>query len=368
MTQADIVVIGAGMAGLTCAQRLCGAGYPVRVLEKSRGLGGRMATRRLEGWPLDHGARGLQPRSAAFQAVVQQLHDCGAIVPWRSPTFQLDLATQHLIPTESEPFWVAPAGMSAVGKALGAGLQIERQHRAIALAAPDHAPWQIHAEATTQPSPIFIPAAAVAVMIPAGQVIPLLQPWVGRGVESAQWHAIAAVDYAPCITIMAQYDVGVSTSPEGAIAPHQPWQVLGHPDSPFFWVGLDSSKRQATTPAVVIHSSAAFAESWLEAPDLQPAGEQLLKAAGDTIAPWLAHPVRWQVHRWRYAIATQPCPHLPHGNQPGPWVAGGDWCGDRQLETAFEAGWQAAAILNQMLEGRSLPDLDPWLDALLPTP
>jgi renalase len=41
--------VGAGLAGLICAQKLQRAGYQVAVLEKSRGLGGRLATRRVDG-------------------------------------------------------------------------------------------------------------------------------------------------------------------------------------------------------------------------------------------------------------------------------------------------------------------------------
>ena len=40
-------VIGAGMAGIACARTLVQAGHRVTVFEKSRGLGGRMATRDL---------------------------------------------------------------------------------------------------------------------------------------------------------------------------------------------------------------------------------------------------------------------------------------------------------------------------------
>lgn len=43
----DIAVIGAGIAGLVCAQQLSQAGYSVLVVEKSYGLGERLATRHL---------------------------------------------------------------------------------------------------------------------------------------------------------------------------------------------------------------------------------------------------------------------------------------------------------------------------------
>lgn len=44
-----VAIVGAGICGLTIAQRLRAGGVPVLVLEKSKGLGGRFATRRTEG-------------------------------------------------------------------------------------------------------------------------------------------------------------------------------------------------------------------------------------------------------------------------------------------------------------------------------
>src|SRR4028118_2371524 len=58
----DVAVIGAGMAGLSCAQRLRQAGYSVAVVEKSRGAGGRVATRRVQGPRAAHGGCYLAPQ------------------------------------------------------------------------------------------------------------------------------------------------------------------------------------------------------------------------------------------------------------------------------------------------------------------
>ena len=44
--QTEITIIGAGMAGLACARRLARAGHTPLLLDKGRGIGGRMATRR----------------------------------------------------------------------------------------------------------------------------------------------------------------------------------------------------------------------------------------------------------------------------------------------------------------------------------
>ena len=56
--EADVVVVGAGVAGLQCARRLRDAGLQVVVLDKARGVGGRVATRRVDGQPVDHGGPG----------------------------------------------------------------------------------------------------------------------------------------------------------------------------------------------------------------------------------------------------------------------------------------------------------------------
>ncbi|MEO0944486.1 MAG: FAD-dependent oxidoreductase, partial [Pseudomonadota bacterium] len=67
----DIVIIGAGMAGIACARSLRAAGVPVRLIDKGRGIGGRVATRRAEVADalvtFDHGAQYLDQSEAAAQ-------------------------------------------------------------------------------------------------------------------------------------------------------------------------------------------------------------------------------------------------------------------------------------------------------------
>ncbi|MDG9705065.1 FAD-dependent oxidoreductase [Streptomyces sp. DH37] len=55
----DVVVIGAGLAGLAAARRLTGAGLGVTVLEAADSVGGRMATEEIDGYRLDRDGRPL---------------------------------------------------------------------------------------------------------------------------------------------------------------------------------------------------------------------------------------------------------------------------------------------------------------------
>ncbi len=61
-----VIVVGAGLAGLACAVRLHEAGVPVRVLEASDGVGGRVRTDVVDGFRLD---RGFQVFNTAYPEV-----------------------------------------------------------------------------------------------------------------------------------------------------------------------------------------------------------------------------------------------------------------------------------------------------------
>jgi predicted NAD/FAD-dependent oxidoreductase len=53
--QVDIAIVGACVSGLTLARALALRGRAPVIFERERGVGGRCATRRVEGQPVDHG-------------------------------------------------------------------------------------------------------------------------------------------------------------------------------------------------------------------------------------------------------------------------------------------------------------------------
>jgi len=66
----DVVVIGAGLAGLECARSLHDRGYTVRVLEAGEAVGGRIRTEHVDGFTLDRGFQLLNP---AYPAVRERI-------------------------------------------------------------------------------------------------------------------------------------------------------------------------------------------------------------------------------------------------------------------------------------------------------
>ena len=73
-----IAVIGAGLAGLSCARHLQQQGLEVQLFEKSRGAAGRMSTRRGDDWQCDHGAQYFTARDPDFRTEVARWQALGA--------------------------------------------------------------------------------------------------------------------------------------------------------------------------------------------------------------------------------------------------------------------------------------------------
>ena len=83
MEKPNIAIIGAGMSGMICARNLKDAGYEPIVFEKSRGVGGRMATRRTnEGLQFDHGAQYVTAKNKHFQSFIDRAVSEGYAAHW----------------------------------------------------------------------------------------------------------------------------------------------------------------------------------------------------------------------------------------------------------------------------------------------
>ena len=77
-----ISVVGAGISGCVCAYRLAKAGHEVTLLEKGRGVGGRMSTRRMNGARIDHGAQFFTVRDSRINELLKIWQSKGVVVPW----------------------------------------------------------------------------------------------------------------------------------------------------------------------------------------------------------------------------------------------------------------------------------------------
>ncbi|TCZ61376.1 NAD(P)/FAD-dependent oxidoreductase [Roseicella aquatilis] len=325
MSPPRIAVIGAGLAGLSCARALQARGAVIRLFDKGRAAGGRLATRRAEaaGLPLqfDHGAQYLTARSEGFAAL---LRECGA-APWGGPG--------RLVGTP---------GMSALPRRLAAGLDLVAARHVTAIEGAPGA-WVVrHLDATTvrpgRPLPPGVPARegpfdAVALALPPEQAAPLVAP------HAPSWPArLAAVRLAPCWTVMAAFAAPLPL----------PDSLRPEEDGAIGWAARDSSKpgRPAGAECWVVQGGPDWSRAHLEDTPEQviPA---LLAALGARAGRDLPAPIHAAAHRWRYSLVEaplgQPCLHDP-ALRLG---LAGDWCLAGRAESAFESGTALAAAMAQ---------------------
>lgn len=351
----DVAIIGAGLAGITCGQYLQQQGQTVVLLEKSRGLGGRMATRRLHNTIADHGAKFLTSQGIHTEELITTLRARGVVELWRG----------------MQDCYIAPLGMSAIAKHLATGLDIRLNHKVTKIQPTDQG-WSIFFDAPDiDDESGAIAARALIIAIPAPQALALLSPLGGGDRNSLDQsyqdqnyldqnylNQLAEVEYDACITVMAGYPPEFQQTLDTRIPI---WQAGDFPeDSNMAWVGIDSTKRsQSPQPVVVLHSTPDFAAQHLETVDLNSLGQELLNTASTHLLPELNSPLnspQWlQVHRWRYAqpktFLTAACLPAP---TTSPLICCGDWCQINSpenltkgfIENALVSGLAAAYYTN----------------------
>lgn len=369
----DIAVIGAGIAGLTCAQQLTQAGYSVVVVEKSRGLGGRVATRRLHDTRADHGACYLKPKGELLQRFVKSLCQHNIVEVWTDTVYELP-ANSHLpIKNSGSPRYIAPAGMSAIAKFLGQGLDILLKERVIGIESTPENTWRLITASGSNTSGSNISgnkeliAKALVIAIPAPQAMMLLEPLVNSTLNNTFLEQLRSVDFYPCISVMAGYSSDLELLPE--------WKAITFTEhKTLAWIGFDSSKRlQPQQPVFVVQSSPDFAQIYLdlETEDLQAVGNLMLQSAAESLMlEWLKTPEWMQVHRWRYAFprnylsgnylsenylsGNSLSENILPAQTPLPLVCCGDWCGGNLIEGAMHSGLSAAQYINTQMEQKVL--------------
>jgi hypothetical protein len=278
------------------------------VLDKGRGIGGRVATRRAGDVQFDHGAQYVKAHGAGFASVLDTLENAGALAGWADGT-----GRTHM---------VGVPGMSALPKALGAGLDI-RQNTQVLRLVQNVEGWLLHLADS------ILPAAKVVVTVPAPQVAALL------GADHPLVAPLGAVQLAPCLTLMA------------AIAGPEPFLTRKDPDDPLSWIAQDSAKPgrpKGHGTLWLAQAGTAFSMAHLE-DDPATLTARMLPLLCDRLGAPLATVTHASTHRWRYARVTQALGKPFLCSDDGSLYLGGDWCLGARIEAAWDSGTTIAADL-----------------------
>ena len=300
----DVVVVGAGIAGVACARELRAGGLAVRLLDRGHHPGGRMASKRLAGRPTDLGASYFTVSDPDFRDVVADWQERGLARQW-TRTF-CALGDGDPLVKQGPVRWGAPTGLRSLVEDLAAEVGVER-HDVADLSG--------------------LAAAAVVLAMPDPQARRLLAP-------DHPLRARLDREFEPVLALAARWpertwdDVSPTGRFDGAF-------VNG--DAVLAWVADDGRRHGDDAPVLVAHSTPDFAGRHLEDP--AAAGPELVQALRRVLR--LSEPLETHVHRWTFA--------RPVGQRIEPWAivegpdgllgaCGDGWGASPKVETAWLSG------------------------------
>lgn len=309
-----IIVVGAGLSGLMAAQSLSRLGHDVTVFDKGRGVGGRLATRRIGDATLDHGAQFFTVRSDDFAFHVNEWIDAGVVHEW-CRGFNED---------DGHPRYVGTRGMSGIAKHVATGLDVRTNALVFSL------------ERTTTGFTVITDDGVrhdcdkVLLTAPIPQSFSLM---FGGGIEMPD--ELRSVDYDRTLGLLAVLDSNNhNVKPPGG---------LQFPDDVFSFIGDNQAKGVSARPALTFHANPAWSAEHFDL-ELDEIHSRLLTLA----SPWLgsAQIVESQPKKWRFATPRTTWPEACWVHPSGSLALAGDAFAGPKMEGAALSGLAAASALH----------------------
>lgn len=312
-----VAIIGAGMAGLACAQRLTQSGLSVRLLDKGRGVGGRMSTRRVQ-TPLgeacfDHGAAFFSAKDPDFRRCVEGWIRDGHAAAW---------------PEGGPDAIVGLPAMNAPLKAISDGLDVEWSSHVKGLSRGAEG-WRL--DLIEREPGSEGPFDAVVLAIPPEQATPLLSQ-----------HAFDLAVYSATARSEAIWSTMVAFE-GGALGGAG---RLGGCETLAQAIRETSKPGRSGPEAWTLQATSDWSRRHLDASPAEVSALMMEALALRFDAP-LPPILRLQAHRWRYARPARPT--------SGPiWraTAGLGLCGDWVVGDDVEAAWRSGVRLADRISGR----------------
>lgn len=314
------LIIGAGMAGLMAGAKLNESGMNVTLLDKGRGVGGRMAFRLIGKGCFDHGAQFITARSGTFRERIRGWLNEGVIREWSKGFPRSDNEPVRY----QFPHFCGTSTMSDIPRHLAKGLDVRIGSQVTSISLREGR-W----EAAAKGGDLYH-GDALLLTPPVPQSLSLLD---AGGFELSMSHrkSLGHIEYDPCFAVMALLD-GPSRIPEPG--------GLRMPGEPLEWMA-DNHLKGVSPEAhgLTLHGGPGFSRSRIDEEPNRIA-EALLEAAG----PWVNSKVlEVQVHRWRYSkpVRLHPEPFLAVDGR-APLVFAGDAFQGPRVEGAALSGLAAA--------------------------
>ncbi len=331
MSTCDVLIVGAGLSGLMAANGLHHNGYHVKVVDKGRGVGGRMATRRIGPGRADHGAQFFTVRNPWFQEYVEEWEELGLVFEWSRGWS--DGSVSRARRGDGHPRYAVFDGFTAVAKALAEGLDVETGVQIVSVSAEGDGWLATDANGNTYQSRGLVltpPVPQSLALLEAGDVT----------LHDDDRAVLEAIQYDPCVCGLFWVEGDVVLPEPGA---------LQRPNHPIAWIA--DNQRKGISPEariVTVHANPELSQAlWEEDEDVA------LSAIGEGLAPFLSAEAtirEGQLKRWRYAAPAEVYPDrtLQATGMPMLFFAG-DAFGGPRIEGAALSGLSAGFELTQIL-------------------
>ena len=359
-----LAIIGAGVAGLAAARALRQRrpDLAIAIYEKSRGLGGRAATRRRDGYIFDHGAQYMKAATPELERLLTAELPADDLIDIGQPVWTFDGAgaiAEGDPAQNAAPKWTYRGGLSRLGKLLGARLDIQRETRigSIRRLTTDHrrpidaqplrsvvnGRWSMVVSA----GQLIADADLVLLTPPAPQTADILAASdFDADVKAALLAELAHATYRRCISLALAYDRPIA----------RPFYALVNSDRAhaISWLALEHAKAPERCPPGHSLLIAQMAARW-SLDHWETLADELERLVADQVGALLGEDTRaplWSdVQRWRYALPDSGADFdALNAFGSGLFFAGDYTSGQGRLHLAIESGWRAASAIERMLE------------------
>lgn len=318
----NIAIIGAGISGLTAADILKNSAN-ITVFEKSRGVSGRMSTRRAEPYFFDHGAQYFKVRTDQFNEFISPLINSGIIKIWNSRyvEFENREIVERYIWDEDDPHYVGVPGMNSIAKHLSRNLRIETGIRVNHITKNQNK-WVLEDDNGNNLGEYDW----VISTIPAEQASEILPDYLPFFTD------VDKINMKSCFALMLGFERGLKLDFDAAIVR----------DEDVSWISVNSSKPGRNNAfSLLIHSSNDWSDENIDNnPD--EVMEHLCSLTTEIIGHDLSNADHKAVHRWRYANIEKQTGNNFFLDADQKIAVCGDWLIEGRVEAAFTSGFELA--------------------------
>ena len=306
-----VVIIGAGMAGLSAARIVSRKGHEVVVLDKGRGVGGRMSTRTIDEAKADHGAQYFSIKTLEFQQLISQLQSENVVSEW-------------IIPQRENVRYVGGKGMNTIPKRLAQNLNIIVNEKVVLI---------LRNEVETESGNRYT-FDNLIITVPIPQIIDLLNQSQIK-ISNQDQSVFNSIHYDPCLALMAVLNQPTDIVGGGIILENQP----------VAWIADNFQKGITQIPTATLHASAEYSIEHFN-DDLQNVAKEMLCSVNQYVMS--SNIQSFQIHRWKFshAVKRYEKPFYQIENQN--IFLGGDGFGMGNVEGAFLSGYYLGNYIGKM--------------------